>query len=219
MHVPLTANHESLRSHRLDGVLDWAQMLSGVGLIAFMWAHMMLVGSVLLSPSIMNGIAGFFEESGMVQVGGPLIFLLFLVHFLLAARKIPFRLEGQKTILEHAKLLRHTDTWLWVVQASTAMVILLMGAIHMWAVLSDLPILAVKCAEGLQKHGGWLFFYLLLAPLVHVHLGIGLYRIAIKWGFAGRAQRTVLKRFVTILVLASVGISVLTLFRFWFMTA
>lgn len=219
MSLPLTANHPTLNARRLDGVLDWAQMLSGAGLIAFMWAHMLLVGSVLLNPSIMNAIADFFERSGMAQVGGPLIFLLFLAHFVLAARKIPFRLEGQKIIWEHAKLLHHADTWLWVVQASTAMVILIMGAIHMWAVLSDLPIQALKCAETLQKNKWWLAFYLLLAPLVHVHLGIGLYRIAVKWGFAGRAERKGLKRFVNVLILVSVGISVLTLFRFWFMEA
>ncbi|MDR3640841.1 MAG: succinate dehydrogenase/fumarate reductase cytochrome b subunit [Humidesulfovibrio sp.] len=217
MSLPLTANHPTLNARRTDGVLDWAQMLSGAGLILFMWAHMLLVGSVLLNPSIMNAIAGFFESSGMAQVGGPLIFLLFLAHFVLAARKIPFRIEGQKTIWEHAKLLHHQDTWLWVVQAVSGMLILIMGAIHMWVVLSDLPIEALKCAGTLQKHSGWLLFYLALAPLVHVHLGVGLYRIAVKWGFAGRAQRVGLKRFVVLLVLVSVTISVLTLFRFWFM--
>jgi fumarate reductase subunit C len=219
MSLPLTANHPNLSARRLDGVLDWAQMLTGVGLIAFMWAHMLLVGSVLLSPAIMNAIAEFFEASGMAQVGGPLIFALFLAHFVLAARKIPFRLDNQRTIWEHAKLIDHTDTWLWVVQAASAMIILIMGAIHMWAVLSDLPIVALKCAETLQKNKWWLAFYLLLAPLVHVHLGIGLYRIAVKWGFAGRAERKGLKRFVNVLILVSVGISVLTLFRFWFMEA
>jgi fumarate reductase subunit C len=219
MSLPLTANHPSLNARRLDGVLDWAQMLSGVSLIAFMWAHMILVASVNISVGAMNAIAEFFENTGMAQVGGPIIFLVFLAHFLLAARKIPFRVEGQKTIWEHAKMLHHTDTWLWVVQAASAMVILIMGAIHMWAVLSDLPIQAVKCAETLHKNGWWLAFYLLLAPLVHVHLGIGLYRIAVKWGFAGRAQRKSLKCFVNVLILVSVGISVLTLFRFWFMEA
>ncbi|MDQ7835972.1 MAG: succinate dehydrogenase/fumarate reductase cytochrome b subunit [Humidesulfovibrio sp.] len=217
MSVPLTANHKSLQSHRFDGLLDWAQMLSGAGLILFMWAHMLLVGSVVLSPGIMNAIAEFFENTGMAQVGGPLIFLLFLAHFALAARKIPFRLEAQGTIWEHAKLLHHTDTWLWVIQAVTAMIILIMGSIHMWAVLSDLPISAAKAAKVLQEHSGWFLFYLALTPLVHVHLGIGLYRIAIKWGFAGRAERAALKRVVTLIVLVSVGISVLALIRFWFM--
>jgi fumarate reductase subunit C len=216
MSVPLTANHQSLRNHRLDGVLDWAQMLSGASLIVFMWMHMSLVASVLISPNIMNAIAEFFEKTGMAQVGGPLVFLLFLGHFILAARKIPFRLEGQKTILEHAKLLHHTDTWLWVVQAVSAMIILIMGAAHMWVVLSDLPITAVKSAARIQK-GGWLVFYLVLLPLVELHVGIGLYRIAVKWGFAGRSDRKGLKRGENMLTLIFIGIGVLTLFRFWFM--
>ena len=52
MSVPLTATHKSLESHRWDGVLDWAQMLSGAGLIAFMWMHMTLVASVVVSPNL-----------------------------------------------------------------------------------------------------------------------------------------------------------------------
>ena len=216
MQVPVTANHQSLRSHRLDGVMDWAQMLSGAGLILFMWAHMTLVASVLISPNIMNAIAEFFESTGMAQVGGPLVFLLFLGHFILAARKIPFRLEGQKIIWEQAKLLRHTDTWLWVVQVVSAMIILIMGAAHMWVVLSDLPITAVKSAARIQR-GGWMLFYLVLLPLVELHVGIGLYRIAVKWGFVKRDGRKGLKRGENMLTLVFIGIGVLTLFRFWFM--
>lgn len=218
MSASFTATHKSLESHRWDGVLDWAQMLSGAGLIAFMWMHMTLVASVVISPDIMNAIAGFFEATGLAQVGGPLVFLLFLTHFALAARKIPFRLEGQKTIWEHAKLLHHTDTWLWVVQVVSAMIILIMGAIHMWVVLSDLPITALKSAARIQS-GAWLFFYLLLLPLVELHVGIGLYRIAVKWGLAGRAQRKGLKRGENLLTLIFITIGLLTLVRFWFLRA
>lgn len=216
MTIPLTANHPTLGSRRLDGVLDWAQMLSGAGLISFMWAHMMLVASVVISPNVMNAIAEFFEKTGMAQVGGPLIFLLFLAHFVLAARKIPFRLEGQKTIWEHAKMLHHTDTWLWVVQAVSAMVILVMGAIHMWVVLSDLPITAIKSAERIRS-GAWILFYLVLLPMVELHVGIGFYRILVKWGFVQRSGRKGLKRGENLLTLIMVSIGVLTLIRFWFL--
>lgn len=216
MTIPLTANHPTLGSRRLDGVLDWAQMLSGAGLISFMWAHMMLVASVVISPDIMNAIAEFFEKTGMAQVGGPLIFLIFLAHFALAARKIPFRLEGQKTIWEHARLLHHTDTWLWIVQAVSAMIILVMGAIHMWVVLSDLPITALKSAARIRS-GAWIFFYLLLLPLVELHVGIGLYRIAVKWGFVQRSGRKGFKRGENLLTLIFIAIGVLTLIRFWFL--
>lgn len=216
MSLPLTANHPTLNARRLDGMLDWAQMLSGAGLIAFMWAHMMLVASVVISPDVMNAIAEFFEKTGMAQVGGPLIFLVFLSHFVLAARKIPFRLEGQKTIWGHAKLLHHTDTWLWIVQAVSAMIILVMGAIHMWVVLSDLPITAIKSAARIRS-GAWIFFYLLLLPLVELHVGIGLYRIAVKWGFVQRTGRKGLKRGENLLTLIFISIGVLTLIRFWFL--
>ena len=216
MSRPLTANHPTLNARRMDGVLDWAQMLSGAGLIAFMWAHMMLVASVVISPDVMNAIADFFEKTGMAQIGGPLIFLVFLAHFVLASRKIPFRLEGQKTIWGHAKMLHHTDTWLWIVQAVSAMIILVMGAIHMWVVLSDLPITALKSAARIRS-GAWIFFYLLLLPLVELHVGIGLYRIAVKWGFVQRTGRKGLKRGENLLTLIFVSIGVLTLIRFWFL--
>jgi len=216
MSLPLTANHPTLNARRLDGVLDWAQMLSGAGLICFMWAHMILVASVNIGPEVMNAIAEFFEKTGMAQVGGPLIFLVFLGHFLLAARKIPFRLEGQKTIWEHAKLLHHTDTWLWVVQAVSAMIILVMGAIHMWVVLSDLPITAIKSAERIRS-GAWVFFYMLLLPMVELHVGIGFYRILVKWGFVQRSGRKGLKRGENLLTMTMVTIGVLTLIRFWFL--
>ena len=60
------------RPGRRDAYLDWLQMLTGAGLVLFMWAHMILVSSVVLSPKIMNAIAYFFEATYMAQVGGPL---------------------------------------------------------------------------------------------------------------------------------------------------
>jgi fumarate reductase subunit C len=218
MSLPLTATHPSLGARRLDGVLDWCQMLSGAGLIAFMWAHMILVASVIIGPGVMNAIALFFEKTFMAQVGGPLVFLLFLFHFVLAARKIPFRLEGQKTIWEHAKMLHHTDTWLWVVQAVTAMIILVMGAIHMWVVLSDLPITAAKSAARVRS-GAWIFFYLLLLPMVELHVGIGFYRIAVKWGLVKSDGRKGFKGGENVLTLIFIAIGLVTLVRFWFLTA
>ncbi len=216
--MQVTATHPSLSARRMDGVLDWAQMLSGAGLIAFMWAHMILVASVNIGPNVMNAIAEFFEKTYMAQVGGPLIFLVFLGHFLLAARKIPFRLEGQKTIWEHAKMLHHTDTWLWIVQAGTAMVILVMGAIHMWVVRADLPITALTSAARVRS-GAWIIFYLLLLPMVELHVGIGFYRIAVKWGIVQRDGRKGLKRSENMLTLIFIAIGLVTLVRFWFLTA
>ncbi|MBT8762994.1 hypothetical protein KFV02_03515, partial [Desulfohalobiaceae bacterium Ax17] len=89
-------------SSRTSAWLDLLQVLTGAGLILFMWTHMLLVSSVIISPGLMNAIAGFFEDTGLAQVGGPLIGGVFLFHFLLTARKMPFRLHEQKIIWQQS---------------------------------------------------------------------------------------------------------------------
>jgi fumarate reductase subunit C len=198
---------------RTSAYLDGLQMLTGVALILFMWSHMVLVASVNFGAGAMNTLARFFEETYMAQVGGPIIGCVFLLHFLLAARKIPFRMDQQITIWKHSRLLHHTDTWLWVIQALTAMIILIMGSIHMWTVLTDLPITAAKSAARIQG-GFWLVFYLILLPMVELHVGIGFYRIGVKWGFIQRNTRKVFKRSENILTSVFVLIGLITIVRF-----
>ena len=199
---------------RISAYLDWLQMLTGAGLILFMWSHMVLVASVNLGPGVMNAIAWFFEATYMAQVGGPLIGAAMLMHFVLAARKIPYTTNEQGVIWRHAKMLRHTDTWLWLIQALTAMVILIMGSIHMWTVLTDLPITAAKSAARVQG-GFWGVFYLILLPCVELHVGIGFYRIAVKWGFVRRATRKGFHRFENIWTGIFVLIGLITIIRLW----
>jgi fumarate reductase subunit C len=176
---------------RTSAYLDWLQMLTGAGLVLFMWCHMVLVASVNLGADAMNAVAIFFEETYMAQVGGPMIAFTFLLHFILAARKVPFRMEHQATIWKHSRVLHHTDTWLWLIQAFTAMVILIMGSIHMWTVLSTLPI-----------------------TMVELHVGIGFYRIAVKWGFIRRKTRKGFKKFENILTGIFILIGLITIIRF-----
>ena len=200
-------------SSRTSAYLDWLQMLTGAALILFMWSHMILVASVILGAGVMNALAGFLEETYMAQVGGPIIGCIFLFHFILAARKIPFRAEQQSTIWKLSRQLRHTDTYLWLVQATTAMIILIMGSIHMWTVLTDLPITAAKSAARIQG-GFWFVFYLILLPLVELHVGIGFYRIAVKWGFARRKDRKKFKKIENYLTAIFIAIGLIALLRF-----
>ena len=200
-------------SGNTSAYLDWLQMLTGAGLILFMWSHMVLVASVNLGAGAMNTLAYFFEATYMAQVGGPIIGFTFLLHFILAARKVPFRVEQQTTYWTHSRMLRHTDTWLWLVQVVTAMIILIMGSIHMWTVLTDLPITAAKSAARIQG-GFWLVFYLILLPMVELHVGIGFYRIGVKWGFIKRKNRKGLKKFENILTGIFILIGLITIIRF-----
>ena len=146
----LTYTRPSLRT---AAYLDFLQMLTGVGLILFMFSHIILVSSIHFGAGAMNTLAKFLEDTYMAQVGGPLIGATFLLHFILAARKIPFRTQEQKILWQHSRRLHHLDTWLWVVQAGTAMIVLIMGSIHIWNILSDLPVTAAKSAARIQ--GGY----------------------------------------------------------------
>ncbi|MBT8405980.1 MAG: succinate dehydrogenase/fumarate reductase cytochrome b subunit [Deltaproteobacteria bacterium] len=198
---------------RTSAYLDWLQMLTGAALILFMWSHMVLVASVNLGAGVMNALAHFLEKTYMAQVGGPIIGCIFLLHFILAARKVPFRVDQQTTIWKLSRQLRHTDTYLWLVQAISAMIILIMGSIHMWTVLTDLPITAAKSAGRIQG-GFWFVFYLILLPMIELHVGIGFFRIAVKWGFARRQDRKKFKKFENYLTVIFVIIGLITLVRF-----
>jgi fumarate reductase subunit C len=201
-------------SLRTAAYLDFLQMLTGVGLILFMWSHMILVASINLGPGTMNALARFLEDTYLAQTGGPLIGATFLLHFILAARKLPFRSQEQKSIWQHSRRLRHLDTWLWVVQALTAMIILIMGSIHIWTILTNLPITAAKSATRIQG-GFWLVFYIILLPMIELHVGIGFYRLGVKWGIITRSNRPFYKRFENILTLVFLIIGAVTLYSFY----
>lgn len=55
---------------RSESRLDFFQAISGVLLIAFLWAHLLMVGSVIISPSAMNALGWFLETTYMAQIGG-----------------------------------------------------------------------------------------------------------------------------------------------------
>jgi fumarate reductase subunit C len=97
------------------------------------------------------------------------------------------------------------------------MIILIMGSIHMWTVLTDLPITAAKSAARVQG-GFWLVFYLILLPMVELHVGIGFYRIGVKWGFIKRKDRKGMKRFENILTAIFIAIGLITIVRFLTLT-
>jgi len=205
---------------RTEAYLDFLQMLTGVGLVAFMWCHMILVASVNfylvgLQGKVMDWIAHFFEATYMAQIGGPLIALTMLAHFVLATRKLPFRAREQKAMWRHTVNFNHFDTWLWIIQAVTAFIILVMGCIHMWTVLTNLPITAARSAARIQT-GWWLGFYLVLLPMIELHVGIGIYRIGVKWGFIKRSNRKALHGFENKLTIVMIAIGLVTLFTFFF---
>ena len=51
----------------------------------------------------MNALGWFLEATYMAQIGGPIIFVLMVAHFLIAARKMPFAAGEWGLFWNHAK--------------------------------------------------------------------------------------------------------------------
>lgn len=195
--------------------LDFPQAVSGVLLACFIGVHLLLEGSVIVSPALTDGIARLLEETYIAQAAAPLIVLLIVFHFCIAARKMPFRAGELRTFIAHSKEMRHADTWLWLVQVVTAVIILVLAFSHVYGVMLDLPIASARSAARL--HGGWLAFYLVLLPAVILHTGIGVYRLGVKYGLCTRANRARWRKALWLGMGGYLALGLLGLIRVWFL--
>jgi fumarate reductase subunit C len=185
---------ERPRKSRWPAKLDWAQSASGLLLGLFMWGHMFFVSSILISPDAMwmvtKAFEGyfFFGTSHPILVSGVVAVVLALLvgHAALAMRKLPGSWKQLQTFAAHRKMLAHEDTTLWWVQALTGFALFFMATVHLYQMLMHPGAIGPYESAARVWHGWWpLYLVLLLA--VELHGGIGLYRLAVKWGwFEGR---------------------------------
>ena len=75
---------------------------SGLLLALFMWGHMLLVGSILLGTRSFDWIAGTLEDYYIAQPTVAVIIFTFLVHAIVASRKIPAQLRERKAMQQLA---------------------------------------------------------------------------------------------------------------------
>jgi fumarate reductase subunit C len=80
--------------------------------------------------------------------------------------------------------LRHLDTSTWALQIITGIAILVLASIHLWVILTDLPIEAEK--SGIRVFARYFWLYAPFIVLIEAHLTFGVYRVAMKWGLLGR---------------------------------
>lgn len=167
--------------------LDFWQAFSGALLAVFVCCHLVLEGSVVISPVVTDTIGELMEVTYVAQIVAPVILLLILFHFWIAARKMPFR-KGELTIFtQHSVQLKDLDTGLWIVQVITAIVILFGAFFHVYGVMSQMPLTVEK--SFVRLHEGWIWFYVLFLPCTILHTGIGMYRIGVKYGLISKAHR------------------------------
>ena len=169
---------------------------SGLLLALFMWGHMVLVGSILTGERGFNWLAGMLEDTYIAQPTVLFIFTAFLVHAVLAGRKIPAQLAQRRQLVKLGRDLKassgfdpHVESLLWIWQVRTGMIILVIGSFHLILLSMDTLTPLFGDRSGIEaitsmarvRAGLWLPYSILLV-CVEFHAGVGLYRLAIKWG-------------------------------------
>lgn len=187
------------RNPRTDAYLDLAESSSGVILAGFLWSHMLFVCTILLGAGTFNGLSEFFDAYYLPHMGIPVVIVIFFMHFVIAGRRIPTKIRDQRIVWRHAKLLRHFDTWTWIIQVITGMSILVVASIHMWMIVTGWPIRSPISAD--RVHEFW-WMYVILLIIGELHAGIGIYRVIVKWSNARRKPVNWLLNLVTIIMFA-----------------
>jgi fumarate reductase subunit C len=195
--------------------------VSGLVLALFMWGHMVFVGSILAGTHSFDWLALQLEVYFIAQPTVVVIFTLFLVHAVLAARKIPAQLEERRKMIELGKGLRnnaHEESILWIWQVRTGMAVLVLGSFHLVLLAIDvftplfgerIGIESVTSLERVQA-GLWLPYAILLI-CVEFHASVGLYRLAVKWGVFASLGRATLHKIERIILWAFLGLGFIIL--------
>jgi fumarate reductase subunit C len=191
------------KKSRWPARMDLAQSASGLALGLFMWGHMFFVSTILISKDAMWTVTKFFEGYFFFGKAYPIIVsavvagvtALVVVHAFLAMRKFPASFRQYSDFTGHRKLLAHEDTTLWWVQVVTGFMLFFIATVHLYQMLMHPGDIGPYASADRVWSGGWWAFYLVALFAVELHGGVGLYRLAVKWGwFEGRNPNASRKR-------------------------
>jgi len=208
---------DRVRASRWPARLDWGQSVTGLLLVLFMWGHMFFVSSILLGKDAMWTVTRFFEGYFFFGVSYPwivsivvaLVVALIVTHAFLAVRKFPINYRQYKTFRGHMRMMRHEDTTLWFWQVFTGFAMSFLASVHLFVMLSRPDRIGpYESSDRVWSDHFWPLYILLLLA-VELHGGIGLYRLAVKWGWftgsdpnAARHRLKLMKWAITVLFLA-----------------
>ena len=182
------------RASRWPARLDLLQSGTGLLLALFMWVHMLFVSSILLGNDAMWVVARFFEGyfvlgrrvPALVALVVATVIALFVAHAALALRKFPASHAQYRTLRTHIAGMRHEDTTLWYWQVVTGFSLFFLASLHLGTMLTRPGRIGpFESADRVWSDLMWPV-YLVMLFAVELHAGVGLYRLALKWGwFAG----------------------------------
>ncbi len=175
--------------HKWPARMDVLQSLTGLLLVLFIWGHMFFESSILLGKDAMYWVSKMFEGEPLfgkpypvlVSVAVAAVFLLIMLHAILALRKFPGNYRQYQQLHRHLGAVRHSDTTLWYLQVITGFALFFLASAHLYVVFVQPENIGPYASSDRVWTGR---FWLLYAPLlivVHLHAGVGIYRLAMKW--------------------------------------
>lgn len=176
---------------RTPARLDLIQSATGLVLALFMWGHMFFVSTILFGKDVMYKVTIFFEgyyffgESYpiIVSILAGTIFVIFIAHAAVAIRKFPSNYKQYKIMKNHIKTFKHGDTKLWFWQIFTGFAMFFLGSVHLYIIMTNSAEIG-PYASADRVVTDWMWpLYILLLLAVELHGSIGLYRLALKWGW------------------------------------
>lgn len=199
-------SNEARTINRWPAWLDITQGATGLALVLFMWAHMLMVSSILLGNDAFYFVARMFEGQYFFGRSHPLlisfftaaIFVIFAVHALVAIRHMPNSYREYRSFWLHSRALHHSDTTLWLLQVITGLLLMFFASVHLYGMFTHPGDIGPYASSDRVVTGVMWPIYLLLLFAVELHAGIGIYRLALKWGWPSgnnpRQTRRILSR-------------------------
>lgn len=189
---------------KLPARLDFIQSSTGLILALFIMGHILFEASILISNEMMYKVTIMFEGyyffgekyPGIISFLAAAIFVIFIVHAAVAIRKFPSNYKQYKIIKEHTQRMAHEDSTLWLLQISTGFMMFFIGSVHLYIMMTQPSNIGpfASSSRVVDQFMGPLYFLLLLSVVSHAF--IGLYRLALKWGFMeGKEYKTSRKNF------------------------
>lgn len=219
----LTGKDSVGKKSKIPARLDLLQSATGLILSIFIIFHIVFESSILFGEAAMYKLTKMFEGEPFIEGGEPMIisvfafviFVIFIFHALLAMRKFPSSYKEYQRYRTQSKMLKHSDTNLWFIQITTGFVMMFLGSIHLYTMMTQ-PENIGPYASSDRIYSDMLWpMYLILLISVVLHTGVGVYRLIIKWGlFDGsdpHANRIRSKKIIQVVVIFYIVLGLLSL--------
>jgi len=206
--------------------LDFIQSTTGLILAVFIMGHILFEASIIISDEMMYRVTLMFEGyfffgeqyPGIISFLASAIFVIFIVHAGVAIRKFPSNYKQYKIMKNHTLQMKHEDTSLWLIQIITGFMMFFIGSVHLYIMITQPSNIGPFASSSriVDQFMGPLYFMLLLSVVSHAF--IGLYRLAMKWGFmegkSSELSRRNFKLLMKVMILAYILIGLTSLGRY-----